>query len=79
MVIVPSCAVIDCGNLTDPEGGQVTFAPGVVMTLATGLDAMATYICNSSAGYMLFDNGESPTRTCQASGWSGGAATCTRK
>ena len=83
-VIVRSYSVIDCGDLPDPEGGQVTFTPGVVTTIDTGLDAVATYTCNSSVGYMLFDNGLSPTRTCQDSGqntgrWSEVAATCTRK
>ena len=79
MVCYPFNAVIDCGGLTDPEGGQVTFTPGVVATTDTGLDAVATYTCNSSAGYMLFDTGLSPTRTCQDSGlWSGEPALCTR-
>ena len=72
-------AVIECGDLTAPEGGQITFTPGVVATTDTGLDAVANYTCNSSAGYMLFDTGFSPTRTCQDSGlWSGVAALCTR-
>ena len=26
-----------------PDGGQVTFIPGVVVTLETGLDTVATY------------------------------------
>ena len=48
-------------------------------TIDTGLDAIAAYTCNSSAGYMLFDTGLSPTRTCQGSGqWSGVPALCTR-
>ena len=43
-----------------PDGGQVTFIPGVVVTLETGLDAVATYV--SSEGYSLVGDA---TRTCQ--------------
>ena len=72
-------AVIDCGGLTDPEGGQVLFTPGMVTTIETGLGAVATYSCNASAGYMLFGTGLGSTRTCQDSGlWSGVAGICTR-
>ena len=67
--------MIDCGNLTAPEGGQVTFTPGVVMTLETGLDAVATYTC--SVGYNLV--GEA-LRTCQTNEqWDGTEPNCTRK
>ena len=67
--------MIDCGNLTAPEGGQVTFTPGVVMTLETGLDAVATYTC--SVGYNLV--GEA-LRTCQADEqWTPTEPSCTRK
>ena len=64
--------VIDCGNLTDPDRGQVTFTPGVVVTLDTGLDAIANYACNE--GYDLVGGA---VRTCQANGqWDGGEPTC---
>ena len=68
-------AVIDCGNLTAPEGGQVTFAPGVVMTLETGLDAIATYTC--SEGYDLVGDA---MRACQENQqWAGPEPNCSRK
>ena len=67
--------MIDCGNLTDPESGQVTYTPGVVMTIETGLDAIANYTC--SEGYNLV--GDS-LRTCQANEeWAGTEPNCTRK
>ena len=67
--------VIDCGDLTAPEDGQVTFTPGVVMTLETGLDAVANYTCN--VGYDLV--GET-LRTCQANEeWTGTEPNCMRK
>ena len=72
--------MIDCGDLLNPEGGQVQFTPGVVATTDTGLGAVATYSCDFRAGYMLYDTGLTPTRTCQDDGrWSGVPATCTRK
>ena len=75
MVIICFPTVIDCGNLTDPEGGQVTFTPGVVITLETGLDAIATYTC--SEGYDLVGDA---MRTCQANEqWAGTEPNCTRK
>ena len=67
--------MIDCGGLANPEGGQVTFASGVVMIVDTGLNAEATYSCDE--GYSL--DGDQ-TRTCQESGeWTGAAPTCTCK
>ena len=60
-------AAIDCGNLADPEGGQVTFT--------SGLDAIANYTCNE--GYNLVGDA---VRTCQANEeWTGAAPTCTCK
>ena len=68
-------AAIDCGNLADPESGQVTFTPGVVMTLETGLDAIANYTCNE--GYDLVGDA---MRTCQADEqWTGTEPNCTCK
>ena len=68
-------AVIDCGNLTDPEDGQVTFTPGVVATIETGLGAIANYTCND--GYDLVGD---VLRTCQATEqWAGAEPTCMRK
>ena len=59
-------AVVDCGNLTDPANGQVTFTAG------TKFNQTATYSCNT--GYNLV--GDS-TRTCQATRvWCGSAPTC---
>ena len=67
--------VIDCGNLTAPDDGQVTFAPGVVMTLETGLDAIATYTC--SEGYGLVGD---EMRTCLANElWTETEPTCVCK
>ena len=72
MVIIYFPAVIDCGNLTAPEDGQVTFTPGVVMILETGLDAVANYTC--SDGYDLIGD---EMRTCQVDGqWAGAEPTC---
>ena len=64
--------MIDCGDLTDPEDGQVIFTPGVVATIDTGLVAVATYTC--SEGYSLVGDA---TRTCQAnSQWDGAEPSC---
>ena len=68
-------AAIDCGNLTAPEDGQITFTPGVVTAIETGLDAVANYTC--SEGYSLV--GEA-LRTCQANEeWDGTEPNCTCK
>ena len=75
LVIICFPAVIDCGNLTAPEGGQVTFTPGVVMIIETGLGAVATYTC--SEGYDLIGDA---VRTCQAGEqWNGSEPNCARK
>ena len=64
--------VIDCGNLTDPDRGQVTFTPGVVVTVETGLGADANYTCNE--GYDLVGDA---LRTCEENGqWNGGEPSC---
>ena len=64
--------MINCGNLTDPNDGQVAITPGVVETIDTGLNAVAAYTC--SEGYSLV--GDS-VRTCQDTGeWDGGEPTC---
>ena len=75
MATIHFSTAIDCGNLTAPEGGRVTFTPGVVMTLETGLDAVATYTC--SVGYDLVGD---TMRTCQANEqWDGTEPNCMRK
>ena len=57
---------MDCGNLTDPDNGQVDHTPG------TTIGRNAAYSCNT--GYNLV--GDS-IRTCQATGeWNGSAPTC---
>ena len=67
--------MIDCGNLTAPEDGQIAFTPGVVMTIETGLNAVANYTCNE--GYNLLGD---EMRTCQVDGqWAGAEPTCTCK
>ena len=59
-------AVVDCGNLTDPDNGQVNHTSG------TTFGQTATYTCNT--GYNLVGNS---TRTCQDAGnWSQSAPTC---
>ena len=68
-------AVIDCGGLGVPENGQVIISPGLVTM--TGVGAVATYTCNTSAGLMLVGT---VMRTCQDSGqWSGMVPECIRK
>ena len=75
MVIMYFPAVINCGGLTVPEDGQVTFTPGVVMTIETGLGAVATYTC--SEGYDLVG---ADMRTCQANEqWAGTEPHCMSK
>ena len=70
-----SYTVIDCGGLTDPEGGQIIFTSGVVATIDTGLNAIATYTC--SEGYSL--DGD-VMRACQANSmWDGAEPSCTCK
>ena len=60
--------VVDCGNLTNPVNGQVSYTAG------TTFGQTATYSC--ARGYILV-GGSSATLTCQATGmWSGSAPTC---
>ena len=57
---------MDCGTLTDPANGSVTYNSG------TTFGPTATYSCNT--GYNLVGD---RTHTCQATGnWSGSAPTC---
>ena len=57
---------VDCGTLTNPANGQVTYTAGTLF------GQTATYSCDS--GYNLV--GESVC-TCQATGvWSGSVPTC---
>ena len=59
---------VDCGDLDNPESGQVILNGTIFMSTAT-------YSC--MVGYVLV--GEQ-TRTCQANGqWSGRAPFCRRK
>jgi len=61
----PSCDPVDCGALSSPANGNVSYA-------ATTYGSTATYSCNS--GYTLSG---SPSRTCDGSGsWSGAAPAC---
>ena len=65
-------AVIDCGNLEEPENGTVTINPGVVPVALMGLDAVATYACNDGSNLIGI-----ATRTCQPNGdWDGAEPTC---
>ena len=64
--------VINCGLLPLPSESQVAYTPGVVTSLETGLNAMASYSC--SEGYDLVGD---MIRTCQANGqWDGADPTC---
>ena len=59
-------AVVDCGNLQDPENGMVTVTE-------TTFESTASYSCNGS-NYLLVG---ATVRTCQANGiWSGSAPEC---
>ena len=70
--IIPSYLVIDCGGLTDPEDGHVTFTPGVVTTIDTGVGAVASYTCD--VGYAVVGVA---SRTCQSDGqFSGQEPVC---
>ena len=65
-------AVIDCGSLGNPEGGEVTITGGLARGAEAGVDAEATYSCD--VGYDLV--GEA-LRTCQATGlWDGAMPSC---
>ena len=56
---------IDCGLLTDPENGEVSFSTATY-------SSVATYSCDS--GYALIGDN---MRTCLDTGlWSGSAPTC---
>ena len=58
--------MVDCGDLTDPDNGEVTLTDTV-------FDSVATYSCDP--GYVL--DGDA-TQTCLGSGlWSGSEPTCT--
>ncbi len=61
----PTCTT-DCGTLTAPTNGGVTYNPNTL------LNGVANYTCNANATM----NGAA-TRTCSAAGWSGAAPTCT--
>ena len=65
----PLLTVVNCGALTNPANGQVSYIAG------TTFGQRATYSCNT--GYKLVGSG---TRTCQGAGsWSGSAPTCQGK
>ena len=56
----------DCGSLTNPDDGSVTYSTG------TTFQSVATFDCDT--GYTL--DGE-PTRTCQANAsWSNSDPSC---
>ena len=60
---------VDCGNLDDPENGQVDLNQG------TRFGAKAFYRCDN--GFFLVGDDR---RECQANGqWSGEAPICKRK
>lgn len=61
----PASCAVDCGTLTAPTNGSVTYNPN------TYLGGTATYACNANATMT-----GSPTRTCTATGWNGAAPTC---
>ena len=70
-----SYTVIDCGGLAEPDDGRITFAPGAVVYIDTGLNAVATYTC--SEGYSLVGDA---IRTCQANSmWDRAEPSCTGK
>ena len=59
---------MDCGNLHDPDHGDVDFN-------STVFRSKATYSCED--GYFLIG---AEVRVCQADGeWSGNASVCKRK
>ncbi len=61
-------AAVDCGDLEDPDNGDVDFS-------STIFKSVATYSCDT--GFILVGV---TTRVCQADGkWSGDAPTCERK
>ena len=62
----PASCAVDCGTLTAPANGSVTYNPN------TYLNGVATYACNANATMT-----GTATRTCTASGWNGAAPTCT--
>ena len=65
-MVYSNFTVVNCGNLTNPDNGQVNHTSG------TTFGQNATYSCNT--GYNLVGNS---TRTCQATGnWSGSPPTC---
>ena len=56
---------VDCGNVTDPDKGNVTY-------VATTYNETANYLCDT--GYNIFGIS---TRTCQANGnWTDDAPSC---
>ena len=68
LIIILHILVVDCGTLTDPGNGTVTFT-------TTTFGSTATYHCDT--GYTL--NGGMNT-TCLSDGtWSESAPTCARK
>ena len=71
IVILYFSVVADCGQLSDPTDGQVTFEPAGT----TVFNSRATYSCNS--GFSLQGD---QTRDCQADEtWSGSEPKCVRK
>lgn len=61
-------AVVDCGDLSAPANGNVSFTNG------TTFGSEAAYTCSSIDGYRLVGNA---TQVCQANGnWSGSQSAC---
>ncbi|XP_053405169.1 CUB and sushi domain-containing protein 1-like [Mercenaria mercenaria] len=62
---VPSCNVVDCGSLSNPENGTVSMSDSIYMSTAT-------YIC-----FTGFKLAGSVTRTCMSDGnWNSSAPSC---
>lgn len=67
-LISSSSTATDCGSLTAPDDGEVTFT-------GTGFGAIARYRCNQ--GFVVVGVA---SRTCKSDGtWSGSAPTCSRE
>ncbi|XP_064394225.1 uncharacterized protein LOC135341566 isoform X3 [Halichondria panicea] len=61
----PVCKIVDCGRLSDPTNGDVSFR-------TTTFNSRAAYSCNN--GFLLVGQ---TTRVCQSNGeWSGKAPVC---
>ncbi len=56
--------------MTVPSNGRIHYSNAQL------IGSVATYTCNTSAGYVLPENNTIARRTCTQSGWTGNGSAC---